>query len=569
MRAQRADQALGHDAEQGRVDQIGRYAEIEHAGDGRRRVVGVQGGQHQMARQGRLDGHLGRFQIADFADHHDVRVLPHQGAHAIGETEIDAVLDLHLVERGLDHFDRVLNGAHVHFRRRQLLQCRVQRRRLAGTGGAGDQDDAVRRGGHLLPAQLVVVGKAERAKIADQHFRIENAHDQLFAEGGRQGRQTKLHLLSGRRPGLDPAVLRPPLLDDVHPSEQFDAAGHGVHHRHRNLVHLMQHAVDAEAHDAEVAPGFDMDVRCPLLEGVLPQPINDMDDVLVVGIEGPVGLAQFDQLLETRQAARHLAARRSLLDRFGQVEELDQVAADVVRVGHHPANVLAQDVLQFGHPLANEGFGRGNHHLARRHLDRQDAEAGRVSTRHHFSDTGEVDFQGIDMQVVEPGTAGQPFSQVLEIEHANRRLGASPFLIGNHDQRVNLAAMQAPLALQGIGRSAVDQAVLDHPVEHLGKGQAVFAHVPVIHARQYSTQAGSSPSRQRLRLPVAMPSLALPQRAQQIGQTVVVDFLHQGQQATNLAGRKAFPGEPVQVVARQVGDQAPLVLAERHGARDQ
>ena len=25
-------QALGHDAEQGRVDQIGRYAEIEHAG---------------------------------------------------------------------------------------------------------------------------------------------------------------------------------------------------------------------------------------------------------------------------------------------------------------------------------------------------------------------------------------------------------------------------------------------------------------------------------------------------------------------------------------------------------
>ena len=37
----------------------------------------------------------------------------------------------------------------------------------------------------------------------------------------------------------------------------------------------------------------------------------------------------------------------------------------------------------------------------------------------------------------------------------------------------------------------------------------------------------------------------------------------------DLAGRKALPGEPVQVVARQVGDQAPFVLAEGHAAGHQ
>jgi hypothetical protein len=65
----------------------------------------------------------------------------------------------------------------------------------------------------------------------------------------------------------------------------------------------MQHAVDAEAHDAEIAPRLDVDVAGALLEGVLPQPVDDVDDVLVVGVELAVALAQFDQLLEGRQPA--------------------------------------------------------------------------------------------------------------------------------------------------------------------------------------------------------------------------------------------------------------------------
>jgi hypothetical protein len=49
----------------------------------------------------------------------------------------------------------------------------------------------------------------------------------------------------------------------------------------------------------------------------------------------------------------------------------------------------------------------------------------------------------------------------------------------------------------------------------------------------------------------------------------MVEFLHQGQELAQFARGKTFAGKPVQVVAGQVGQQAALVFAEGHAARDQ
>ena len=84
-------------------------------------------------------------------------------------------------------------------------------------------------------------------------------------------------------------------------AEDLDAAGHRRQHRGRDLVDLVQHAVDAEAHDALLAPRLDVDVARALLEGVLPQPVDHAHDVRVVGVELLVGLAELDQLLEVGQ----------------------------------------------------------------------------------------------------------------------------------------------------------------------------------------------------------------------------------------------------------------------------
>ena len=46
----------------------------------------------------------------------------------------------------------------------------------------------------------------------------------------------------------------------------------------------------------------------------------------------------------------------------------------------------------------------------------------------------------------------------------------------------------------------------------------------------------------------------------------MIHLLHQGQQATDLPLRETLTGKPVEIVARQVGDQRSLVLAEGHFA---
>jgi hypothetical protein len=65
----------------------------------------------------------------------------------------------------------------------------------------------------------------------------------------------------------------------------------------------MQDAVDAEANDADFAPRLDVNVAGTLFESVLPEPVDDIDDVLVIGVELAIGAAEFDQLLERRQVA--------------------------------------------------------------------------------------------------------------------------------------------------------------------------------------------------------------------------------------------------------------------------
>ncbi len=76
------------------------------------------------------------------------------------------------------------------------------------------------------------------------------------------------------------------------------------------------------------AARLEVDVAGALVEGVLQQPVDDADDVLVVGVE-LAGAAQLHQLLEVLHARQRAAPCDSLapLTELGQRVELDQVAA--------------------------------------------------------------------------------------------------------------------------------------------------------------------------------------------------------------------------------------------------
>ena len=136
----------------------------------------------------------------------------------------------------------------------------------------------------------------------------------------------------------------------------------------------MQRAVDAKAHDADIAPRLHVDVAGTLVEGVLPQPVHHADDMLVIGVELPVRLAQLHQLLEVAAARPLVAAPVGALDGARQVVELHLVAAEVVRIGQHAAKLQPQHLAQLLFPFLDVGLAGGDDCFARRHFHRQDPE---------------------------------------------------------------------------------------------------------------------------------------------------------------------------------------------------
>ena len=190
--AQGAHEALRGDAVQGRGQQVVFRAHVEQARDRAGRVVGVQGRKDQMAGQGRLDRDLGGLDVADLADHHDVGVLAQDRPQDIGEGKADAGLDLDLIDSVQLIFDRVLDGQDLLVRTIQSDQGGIERRCLAASGRAGDQDDAVRQLEDLHQGFQRVIADAQGGEVQRHALAVEHAHDHALAVHGRDRRHAQI-----------------------------------------------------------------------------------------------------------------------------------------------------------------------------------------------------------------------------------------------------------------------------------------------------------------------------------------------------------------------------------------
>ena len=163
-----------------------------------------------------------------------------------------AVLHLHLVERRLDHLDRVLDGADVDLRRGQRLERRIQRGGLARAGRPGDQHDAVGRARSCRFQRFW--SSSREAELARN--RAPAPRDRRCASPA--SRRTRWAASTGAARSPAPSAVRVLMRPSCGRrfsttsmrAEDLDAAGHRGQHRGRDLVDLVQHAVDAEAHDA-------------------------------------------------------------------------------------------------------------------------------------------------------------------------------------------------------------------------------------------------------------------------------------------------------------------------------
>ena len=96
-----------------------------------------------MAGQRSLHRDLRGFQVADFADHHHIRILAQDRAQTACEGHVDLGVDLGLTDAVDVVFDRVLDRHDVAAAVVEYLQGRVQRGALARAGRPGDQHDSV------------------------------------------------------------------------------------------------------------------------------------------------------------------------------------------------------------------------------------------------------------------------------------------------------------------------------------------------------------------------------------------------------------------------------------------
>src|SRR6266478_4944787 len=169
--------------------------EIDPARHGRGCVIGVQCAEHEVPGQAGVRGDTGSLEIADFADHDDVRRLAQHGTQGCRKRHSDFCIYLHLVDPSHLIFNRFLDSNDFAVRFVDVIETGVKRSRLAGSSRPGNQQNSIRQLDQALKGFLVVGKKSKLRQAELQAGFIQYAHDDALAVIGGHGRDAKIDRL--------------------------------------------------------------------------------------------------------------------------------------------------------------------------------------------------------------------------------------------------------------------------------------------------------------------------------------------------------------------------------------
>jgi len=221
--AEFACQALRDDQTHRGRDRIGLDAHVDETRERLWRIVRVQCGQHKVPGLRGFDRDFRSLQVANFADHDDVRVLAQKRAQCRSKSQSDLGVDVDLVDTWEIDFGRIFGRRDIAVFGVQNIETRIQRYGLAATRGTSHQDHALGFGEVAqigFPLHRFV---AERIDAQHGAGRIEDTRDDLFAEQRRAGADAEVDRAGFRQAHLDASVLGDASLCDVESRHDLEA----------------------------------------------------------------------------------------------------------------------------------------------------------------------------------------------------------------------------------------------------------------------------------------------------------------------------------------------------------
>ena len=304
----------------------------------------MQGAEHQVAGERRLDRDLGGLEVADLADHDDVRVV-RAGCARRACAKVRPIVGLTWIWLMPSSWYSTGSSTVRPCARGVLMSSSAVYSVvvLPEPVGPDDDDAALRRLEGLLEALEVVADQAQRGERGRQRRDLEDADGDVLAVHAGDGGEAQVDALSARELEARAAVLRQPPLGDVEVAHDLDAADDAGLQLLGELAQLVQHAVDAAAHAQRVLRRLQVDVRGVHAGGVGEQGVDDLDDV---GVDDAAALID---LLALVAGVLELAARTEV-DGHGLVEPV--LRADErhhAPLGAHAHLVDGDDVERVGH----------------------------------------------------------------------------------------------------------------------------------------------------------------------------------------------------------------------------